>query len=248
MLKADGYAGLTIAKVAARGRREQGADRLPLRLQAGPGGGRRAPGRRAITAEVVAGIGRADTIDGVVRGAIDGVWTRDGPRRPHRPRLLRPDRRLGGRAERAPGDAGGPRRLAPDPGDDAAGGRPHDGRRGRPHRGAVRPHRRRGPGPGAGRGRRQRRAAARPRALPALRRARAGSLRCRHTGGDGDRDRCELVEARPSTPSPRAASRRCSSTSTPSSRWRRLPRDRGRARRSTAATTASAAGSTPSTR
>jgi AcrR family transcriptional regulator len=75
VLKAQGYAGLSIAKVAAAA----GENKALIAYHFGSKQGLvAAVGREvgdAITEEVVSGIGRATSIEGVVRGVIDGVWT-----------------------------------------------------------------------------------------------------------------------------------------------------------------------------
>ncbi len=75
VLKAEGYAGMTIAKVAAAAEENKALIGYHFGSKQGLVA---AVGRQvgdAITEEVVAGIGRAHSIDGVVRGVIDGVWT-----------------------------------------------------------------------------------------------------------------------------------------------------------------------------
>lgn len=75
VLKAEGYAGMTIAKVSAAA----GENKALISYHFGSKQGLvAAVGRQvgdSITEEVVAGIGRAGSIDGVVRGVIDGLWT-----------------------------------------------------------------------------------------------------------------------------------------------------------------------------
>ena len=84
MLKAQGYAGLTIAKVAARA----GENKALISYHFGSKQGLvAAVGREvgdAITAQVLAGLDDARTVEQVVRGVLDGIW-----------RVLERDERLG---------------------------------------------------------------------------------------------------------------------------------------------------------
>jgi AcrR family transcriptional regulator len=74
VLKADAYAGLTVAKVAARA----GENKALIAYHFGSKQGLvAAAGRRLgveITTAVTEGVGDARTIEGVVRGALDGIW------------------------------------------------------------------------------------------------------------------------------------------------------------------------------
>ncbi len=74
VLKADGYAGLTTAKVAAR----SGQNKALIGYHFGSKQGLvAAVGREvaeSITEEVIGGIGRADTVKAVVRGLQAGLW------------------------------------------------------------------------------------------------------------------------------------------------------------------------------
>jgi AcrR family transcriptional regulator len=74
VLKAEGFAGMTIAKVAAAA----GENKALIGYHFGSKQGLvAAVGREvgaSITEEVVTGIGRARSIDGVVRGVLDAVW------------------------------------------------------------------------------------------------------------------------------------------------------------------------------
>jgi TetR/AcrR family transcriptional repressor of bet genes len=75
VLKADGYAGLTIAKVAARA----GDNKALVSYHFGSKQGLVAAAARelgeTITSEIVAGIGRAGSVRRVVTGMLDAVWT-----------------------------------------------------------------------------------------------------------------------------------------------------------------------------
>jgi TetR/AcrR family transcriptional regulator, transcriptional repressor of bet genes len=74
VLKADGYAGLTTAKVAAR----SGQNKALIAYHFGSKDGLvAAVGREvaeAITEEVVGGLGRTRTVAAVVRGVLAGLW------------------------------------------------------------------------------------------------------------------------------------------------------------------------------
>jgi AcrR family transcriptional regulator len=74
VLKADGYAGLTTAKVAAR----SGQNKALIGYHFGSKQGLvAAVGRElaeSITEEVLGGLGRTDTVADVVRGVMDGLW------------------------------------------------------------------------------------------------------------------------------------------------------------------------------
>ena len=74
VLKADGYAGLTIAKVAARA----GENKALIAYHFGSKQGLiAAVGREvgeAITVEVLEEIGDARTVEAVLRGVLDGIW------------------------------------------------------------------------------------------------------------------------------------------------------------------------------
>jgi AcrR family transcriptional regulator len=74
VLKADGYAGLTIAKVAARA----GDNKALVSYHFGSKQGLVAAAARelgeTITAEIVAGIGDGGTVRRVIGGALDAVW------------------------------------------------------------------------------------------------------------------------------------------------------------------------------
>lgn len=74
VLKADGYAGLTTAKVAARA----GQNKALIAYHFGSKQGLVAAAAReiseSITAEVLTSMAGAETVEQVVRGALDGVW------------------------------------------------------------------------------------------------------------------------------------------------------------------------------
>jgi TetR/AcrR family transcriptional repressor of bet genes len=74
VLKQDGYAGLTTAKVAAR----SGQNKALIAYHFGSKQGLvAAVGREvrdSITAEVLGGMGEPSTVEGVVRGLLDGLW------------------------------------------------------------------------------------------------------------------------------------------------------------------------------
>ncbi len=74
VLKSDAYAGLTVAKVAARA----GANKALIAYHFGSKQGLVAAAGRAlgeqITRAVTDAVGDADTIEGVVRGTLDGIW------------------------------------------------------------------------------------------------------------------------------------------------------------------------------
>ena len=74
VLKADGYAGLTTAKVAAR----SGQNKALIGYHFGSKQGLvAAVGRElaeSITEEVIGGLGRTDTVADVVGGVMDGLW------------------------------------------------------------------------------------------------------------------------------------------------------------------------------
>ena len=74
VLKADGYAGLTTAKVAAR----SGENKALIGYHFGSKQGLVAAAGRevaeSITAEVVDGIGEPETVEDVVQGVLDGIW------------------------------------------------------------------------------------------------------------------------------------------------------------------------------
>ena len=74
VLKADGYAGLTTAKVAAR----SGQNKALIAYHFGSKQGLvAAVGHElaeSITAEVIGGLGETETVEDVVRGVLDGLW------------------------------------------------------------------------------------------------------------------------------------------------------------------------------
>jgi AcrR family transcriptional regulator len=74
VMKADGYAGLTIAKVAARA----GENKALISYHFGSKQGLVAAVAGAlgekITSAVVDAVGRRHTVEGIVRGALEGVW------------------------------------------------------------------------------------------------------------------------------------------------------------------------------
>ena len=74
VLKADGYAGLTTAKVAAR----SGQNKALIAYHFGSKQGLVAAVARevaeSITEEVLSGLGDADSPESVVRGVLDGLW------------------------------------------------------------------------------------------------------------------------------------------------------------------------------
>jgi AcrR family transcriptional regulator len=74
-LLADGYAGLTTAKVAVRA----GESKALIAYHFGSKQGLVAAIARdlgdVITAEVLNGLGEAETVEAIVRGTVDGVWT-----------------------------------------------------------------------------------------------------------------------------------------------------------------------------
>lgn len=74
VLKADGYAGLTTAKVAAR----SGQNKALIAYHFGSKQGLVEAAAReiseSITDEVLEGLAGAETVEQVVRGALDGVW------------------------------------------------------------------------------------------------------------------------------------------------------------------------------
>ena len=74
VLKADGYAGLTTAKVAAR----SGQNKALIAYHFGSKQGLVAAVARevaeSITEEVLSGLGDADSSEAVVRGVLDGLW------------------------------------------------------------------------------------------------------------------------------------------------------------------------------
>ena len=74
VLKAEGYAGLTMAKVAAR----SGQNKALIGYHFGSKHGLVAAAGRevagSITEQVVAGVGDARTVEGVVRGVLAGLW------------------------------------------------------------------------------------------------------------------------------------------------------------------------------
>ena len=74
VLKADGYAGLTLAKVASR----SGESKALVSYHFGSKQGLVAAAAhtlgQTITADVLAGVEGATTVEGVIRGAVDGVF------------------------------------------------------------------------------------------------------------------------------------------------------------------------------
>jgi AcrR family transcriptional regulator len=74
VLKADGYSGLTTAKVAARA----GQNKALIAYHFGSKQGLVAAAARevseSITADVLSELGDTDTVEGIVRGVLDGLW------------------------------------------------------------------------------------------------------------------------------------------------------------------------------
>ena len=150
VLKSEGYAGLTMAKVAARSGQNKALIALPLRLQGRAPGGGRPRGRRLDHGRGGPGPGRPAEVEELVRGVARRALAGDGPRRAARAPLLRPGGGLRCRARGAGGDAGDQGRLSrgADRAAERNGGRPAQaacrGRGRLPDRGRSRDWRSRG--------------------------------------------------------------------------------------------------------
>lgn len=74
VMKADGYAGLTIAKVAARAGENKALIGYHFGSKQGLVAAVAAELGELITSAVVEAVGRRHTVEGIVRGALEGVW------------------------------------------------------------------------------------------------------------------------------------------------------------------------------
>lgn len=74
VMKADGYAGLTIAKVAARAGENKALIAYHFGSKQGLVAAVAAELGELITSAVVEAVGRRHTVEGIVRGALEGVW------------------------------------------------------------------------------------------------------------------------------------------------------------------------------
>ena len=74
VMKADGYAGLTIAKVAARAGENKALIAYHFGSKQGLVAAVAAALGEQITAAVVEAVGRRHSVEGIVRGALEGVW------------------------------------------------------------------------------------------------------------------------------------------------------------------------------
>jgi AcrR family transcriptional regulator len=74
VMKADGYAGLTIAKVSARAGENKALIAYHFGSKQGLVAAVAAALGEQITSAVVEAVGRRHTVEGIVRGALEGVW------------------------------------------------------------------------------------------------------------------------------------------------------------------------------
>jgi TetR/AcrR family transcriptional repressor of bet genes len=74
VLKEDGYAGLTTAKVAARSGQNKALISYHFGSKQGLVAAVGREVRQSITAEVLGGMGEPDAVEQVVRGLLDGLW------------------------------------------------------------------------------------------------------------------------------------------------------------------------------
>ncbi|HEY6780534.1 MAG TPA: TetR/AcrR family transcriptional regulator [Thermoleophilaceae bacterium] len=74
VLKSDGYAGLTTAKVAARSGQNKALIAYHFGSKQGLVGAAAREVAESITAEVLDGLERTDSVEEIVRGGLDGLW------------------------------------------------------------------------------------------------------------------------------------------------------------------------------
>jgi TetR/AcrR family transcriptional regulator, transcriptional repressor of bet genes len=74
VLMADGYAGLTTAKVAARSGQNKGLIAYHFGSKQGLVAAAAIEVSESITTEVLSGLERTDSVEDVVRGVLDGLW------------------------------------------------------------------------------------------------------------------------------------------------------------------------------